>query len=169
MKGKYKSFSLGKLGFDVSTLPEVVDESFVIGTTTGDFFGIPPGCKVYAPLGDTQCAFYSVIKLQPQSYSKLDTSLHQFEDYLNMYFPDWTVLEFLPPELICISFSVLNLGTSCQLGKIHDHSCGPLLTEQSAGQVFPYFEDKMLALVASMNGGNVLQVSSAFIMSALSM
>lgn len=113
--------TLEAAGFPVMLLPSIVSDIYVVGITVdNNSLGIPGGCKIVVPYGDTQTAFYSVVKNEMKT--------------------------------------VINLGTSCQVGSVVKKP--PNLKDLKGGlQYFPYFtSDYGLALNASMNGGNNVDV-----------
>ena len=121
INGRFDVCSLKSMGFPIDTLPTIIPETSVIGETERDnYLNLPEGCKVIVPFGDTQTAFYSVIKQRKDC-------------------------------------TVINLGTSCQVGRIAEAKSVEAKTGQDL-QIFPYFKNSFLILNASMNGGNNLDV-----------
>nr|CAD7453650.1 unnamed protein product [Timema tahoe] len=121
---------LESAGFPVHLLPRVVKPGTLAGGLAESWYGIPAGTPVGAALGDLQCSVYTT--LQP-------------------------------------NVAVLNVSTSAQLAFIAtpdfqpEQVAGYMLwpsshcgTDVSTVEYFPYFNDRYLAVAASLNGGNAL-------------
>ena len=122
LKNSFDYDTLRARKFPVETLPSIVSDCTIMGLTKSTVLGFPEGVKVLVPMGDTQCAFYSVIRS-------------------------------------CTDSLVLNLGTSCQIGKVLSSEEIVLMTNGALQglEFFPYIGETFLAVFASMNGGNNLE------------
>ncbi|KAM9035949.1 sedoheptulokinase [Sarcophilus harrisii] len=66
---------LEESGFPTRLLPDVAEAGAIAGTTTHEWFGVPPGTKVGVALGDLQCSVFSCMSRSTDAVLNVSTSI----------------------------------------------------------------------------------------------